>query len=103
MTLIDSLNNMLYDVKNTDNINKDDLINKYNDLFKASEKLFEKVLDPNLKSEELKIIRIMLQKKQERDEGTIEKLDADKEIGEVLCDTYVKPMLNKKIIINLIY
>ena len=96
MTLIDSLNNMLYDVKNTDNINKDDLINKYNDLFKASEKLFEKVLDPNLKSEELKIIRIMLQKKQERDEGTIEKLDADKEIGEVLCDTYVKPMLNKK-------
>ena len=96
MTLIDSLNNMLNDVKKTDNINKDDLINKYNDLFKASEKLFEKVLDPNLKSEELKIIRIMLQKKQERDEGTIEKLDADKEIGEVLCDTYVKPMLNKK-------
>ena len=96
MTLIDSLNNILKDIKNTDNINKEDLINKYNDLYKASEKLFEKLLNPNLKPEELNIIRIMLQKKQERDAGNIEKFDADKEIGEVLCDTYVKPMLNKK-------
>ena len=95
MTLIDSLNNMLKDVKNN-HINKKDLIDKYNDLYKASEKLFDKLLNPDLKSEELNIIRIMLQKKQERDAGTIEKLDADKEIGEVLCDTYVKPMLNKK-------
>ena len=95
MTLIDSLNNMLKDVKNND-INKNDLIDKYNDLYKASEKLFDKLLNPNLKPEELNIIRIMLQKKQERDSGTIKKFDADKEIGEILCDTYVKPMLNKK-------
>ena len=95
MTLIISLNNMLKDVKNND-VNKKDLIDKYNDLYKASEKLFDKLLNPNLKPEELNIIRIMLQKKHERDAGTIEKLDADKEIGEVLCDTYVKPMLNKK-------
>ncbi len=95
MTLIHSLNNMLKDVKNND-VNKKDLIDKYNDLYKASEKLFDKLLNPNLKPEELNIIRIMLQKKQERDSGIIEKLDADKEIGEVLCDTYVKPMLNKK-------
>tara|TARA_Y100000741_G_scaffold360040_1_gene341646 strand:- start:4522 stop:4785 length:264 start_codon:yes stop_codon:yes gene_type:complete len=86
---------MLKDVKNND-VNKKDLIDKYNDLYKASEKLFDKLLNPNLKPEELNIIRIMLQKKQERDSGIIEKLDADKEIGEVLCDTYVKPMLNKK-------
>ena len=95
MTLIDSLNNMLKDVKKN-NLNKKDLIDKYSDLYKASEKLFDKLLNPNLKSEELNIIRIMLQKKQERDAGTIEKFDADKEIGEILCDTYVKPMLNKK-------
>ena len=95
MTLIISLNNMLKDVKNND-VNKKDLIDKYNDLYKASEKLFDKLLNPDLKPEELNIIRIMLQKKQERDSGIIEKLDADKEIGEVLCDTYVKPMLNKK-------
>lgn len=95
MTLIDSLNNMLKDVKNND-INKNDLIDKYNDLYKASEKLFDKLLNPNLEQKELNIIRIMLQKKQEREAGTIEKLDADKEIGEILCDTYVKPMLNKK-------
>ncbi len=96
MTLMNSLNNILKDIKNNNNINKQDLIDKYNDLYKASEKLFNKLLDPNLKKEELNIIRIMLQKKQERDEGTIEKLEADKQIGEVLCDTYVKPMLNKK-------
>ena len=93
---MNSLNNILKDIKNNNNINKQDLIDKYNDLYKASEKLFNKLLDPNLKKEELNIIRIMLQKKQERDEGTIEKLEADKQIGEVLCDTYVKPMLNKK-------
>ena len=38
----------------------------------------------------------MLKKKYERESGLIEKLEADKDIGQVLCDTYVKPMLDKK-------
>lgn len=96
MSLENNLNNLLKEVKYSNNINKDELKIKYNDLYKSSEKLFDKILDPNLKSEELNIIRIMLKKKEQRDKGLIEKFDADKEIGEVLCDTYVKPMLNKK-------
>jgi hypothetical protein len=96
MSLENNLDNLLKELKYSTNINKDELKIKYNDLYKSSEKLFDKILDPNLKSEELNIIRIMLKKKEERDKGLIEKLDADKEIGEVLCDTYVKPMLNKK-------
>ena len=96
MSLLNSLDNILKEIKNKNNINKDELKNKYNDLYNASEKLFDKILQSNLKSEELNIIRIMLKKKDERDKGLIEKFDADKEIGEVLCDTYVKPMLNKK-------
>ena len=96
MSLLNSLDNILKEIKNKNNINKDELKNKYNDLYNASEKLFDKILQSNLKSEELNIIRIMLKKKDERDKGLIEKFDADKEIGEVLCDTYVKPMLDKK-------
>ena len=90
MTLIDSLNNMLKDIKNND-INKNDLIDKYNDLYKASEKLFDKLLNPNLKSEELNIIRIMLQKKQERDAGTIKK---NLMLINKLVKSYVIHMLN---------
>jgi len=90
------LDNMLYEIKNNKNINKEILKNKYSELFNASEKLFDKLLNPNLKTEELNIIRIMLKKKYERESGLIEKLEADKDIGQVLCDTYVKPMLDKK-------
>ena len=94
--LENSLDNILKETKNKNNINKDELKIKYNDLYQASEKLFDKLLNPNLPLQELNIIRIMLKKKDERENGLIEKFDADKEIGEVLCDTYVKPMLNQK-------
>ena len=63
MSLLNSLNNILKEIKNKNNINKDELKNKYNDLYNASEKLFDKILQSNLKSEELNIIRIMLKKK----------------------------------------
>ena len=96
MSLLNSLNNLLKEIKNKKDINSNELKVKYNDLYKASEKLFDKILDPKLKSEELNIIRIMLEKKEEREKGLIEKFDADKQIGEVLCNTYVKPMLNNK-------
>lgn len=91
-----SLENILIEIKDKNNINKEELKIKYNDLYEASEKLFDKLLNPTLPEQELSIIRIMLKKKDERENGLIEKFDADKEIGEVLCNTYVKPMLNKK-------
>ena len=56
------LDNMLYEIKNNKNINKEILKNKYSELFNASEKLFDKLLNPNLKTEELNIIRIMLKR-----------------------------------------
>ena len=37
----------------------------------------------------------MLNMKSQKECGNINKLDADKKIGETLCDIYVKPMLNK--------
>ena len=38
----------------------------------------------------------MIRMKLQRDNGDIEKLQADKNIGELLCKTYVEPMLKKK-------
>ena len=93
--LENELDNLLYEVKNKKNLNKDILKKKYNNLFNSSEKLFDKILNPNLSSNDLSIIRIMIQKKDERDNGLIEKYDADVEIGQVLCDKIVKPLLNK--------
>ena len=93
--LENELNNLLYEVKNKKNLDKDILKNKYNNLFNSSEKLFDKILNPNLSSTDLSIIRIMIQKKDQRDNGLIEKYDADVEIGQVLCDKIVKPLLKK--------
>jgi hypothetical protein len=94
-TLEHILDNMLYEIKNKKETNKELLKKKYNELFNASEKLFDKLLEPNLNNKDLNIIRIMLKKKDEREKGDIDKLQADKDIGEVLCDTYVKPLLKK--------
>ena len=38
----------------------------------------------------------MITMKIQKDNGFIDKLNADKVIGETLCDVYVKPMLNEK-------
>ena len=38
----------------------------------------------------------MITMKIQKDNGFIDKLNADKAIGETLCDIYVKPMLNEK-------
>tara|TARA_Y100000741_G_C18222851_1_gene546643 strand:- start:632 stop:937 length:306 start_codon:yes stop_codon:yes gene_type:complete len=95
MTLLISFQNLINDVKNDKNIDKNILKKKYKDIFDSSEKLFDKICDPKLSDNDIKIIKIMLQKKEERMAGTIEKLEADTEIGQVLCDTYVKPLLDK--------
>ena len=60
--LENELDNLLYEVKNKKNLNKD-ILKKYNNLFNSSEKLFDKILNPNLSSTDLSIIRIMIQKK----------------------------------------
>ena len=43
--------------------------------------------------DEINIIKTMIRMKIQRDEGHIDKLNADKNIGEILCKTYVEPML----------
>lgn len=89
------LDNMLYEIKNKKNTDREVLKNKYNEIFNASEKLFDKLLDPSLKSNEIEIIRVMLKTKEAKEKGLINKDEADKEIGEILCDKIVKPLLKK--------
>tara|TARA_B100001175_G_C19410090_1_gene590681 strand:- start:223 stop:525 length:303 start_codon:yes stop_codon:yes gene_type:complete len=97
MTLFDDYKNMhneLVNKKRTPKL-KQELQKKYNKLFVLSEKLFDKIYDINCSSNDLLIIEKMIKMKIENDKGNITKLNADKAIGETLCDVYVKPMLDK--------
>ena len=101
MALINDFNNMLKDLKENKNNKTDEfknkLIDKYNKLYNSSEKLFDKIFySKDYNENDIKIIKTMLNMKCQKDCGNINKLDADKKIGETLCDIYVKPMLNKK-------
>tara|TARA_Y100000768_G_scaffold387310_1_gene378207 strand:+ start:686 stop:982 length:297 start_codon:yes stop_codon:yes gene_type:complete len=95
MTLYDDFKNMLKDLNNNKNKNKDHYINKYNNLYNSSENLFNKIYENKCNSNDIEIISTMLKLKEKKDKGTIDKLSADKKIGNILCDTYVKPMLKK--------
>ena len=97
MSLINDFNNMLNDIKkNTKSPEfKKTLIKKYNKLYNSSEKLFDKLYSEDCNANDIQIIKTMLNMKSQKDCGNIDKLDADKKIGETLCDIYVKPMLNK--------
>lgn len=97
MTLYDDYKNMYNELQNqkrTPELKKK-FETKYNKLFTLSEKLFDKIYDINCSSNDLLIIEKMIKMKIENDKGNITKLNADKAIGETLCDVYVKPMLNK--------
>jgi hypothetical protein len=98
MTLFDDYKNMhkeLINKKRTPELKKT-LQKKYNKLFTLSEKLFDKIYEKDLTSDEINIVSTMIRMKLQRDNGDIEKLQADKNIGELLCKTYVEPMLKKK-------
>ena len=71
-------------------------IEKYNKLYNMSEKLFDKIYEPGCNEKDIIIIRKMITMKIQKDNGFIDKFNADKAIGETLCDIYVKPMLNKE-------
>ena len=71
-------------------------IEKYNKLYKMSEKLFDKIYEKDCNDKDMIIIRKMISMKIQKDNGFIDKFNADKAIGETLCDIYVKPMLNEK-------
>ena len=95
MTLYDDFKNMLKDLNNNKNKNKDHYIKKYNSLYTSSENLFNKIYENKCNSSDIEIISTMLKLKEKKDKGSIDKLSADKKIGNILCDTYVKPMLKK--------
>ena len=97
MSLINDFNNMLHDLKKNSKTPefKQALIKKYSNLYKSSEKLFDKLYSEECNQNDIQIIKTMLNMKSQKECGNINKLDADKKIGETLCDIYVKPMLNK--------
>tara|TARA_B100001175_G_scaffold311263_1_gene315446 strand:+ start:814 stop:1119 length:306 start_codon:yes stop_codon:yes gene_type:complete len=98
MTLLNDLNNMVDEIKNKTRTTefKDKIKKKYNKIFDLSEKLFDKIYEKDLTTDEINIVSTMIRMKLQRDNGDIEKLQADKNIGELLCKTYVEPMLKKK-------
>ena len=86
MTLFDDYKNMhneLINKKRTPELKKT-LEKKYNKLFTLSENLFDKIYDINCSSNDLLIIEKMIKMKMENDKGNITKLNADKEIGEII-------------------
>tara|TARA_Y100000389_G_scaffold184114_1_gene202246 strand:+ start:324 stop:623 length:300 start_codon:yes stop_codon:yes gene_type:complete len=98
MTLMDDYKNMyneLKDKKRTTEL-KNEMQLKYNELFKLSEKLFDKIYEKDCNKNDLLIIEKMISMKLQKDKGDITKLNADKAIGETLCDVYVKPILKNK-------
>tara|TARA_Y100000591_G_C21235581_1_gene406608 strand:+ start:116 stop:415 length:300 start_codon:yes stop_codon:yes gene_type:complete len=98
MTLLNDYKNMYNELKNkkrTPELKKE-YEKKYNRLFTLSEKLFDKIYDEKCTSNDLLIIEKMITMKMEKDKGNITKLNADKAIGETLCDVYVKPILKNK-------
>ena len=98
MTLLNDLNNMVDEIKNKTRTTelRDKIKKKYNKIFDLSEKLFDKIYEKDLTTDEINIVSTMIRMKLQRDNGDIEKLQADKNIGELLCKTYVEPMLKKK-------
>jgi len=74
---------------------KKQLKKKYKKLYDCSEKLFDKIYNNIQDEKELNIIKTMLVMKSRKENGYIDKMGADKKIGEILCDTYVKPMIDK--------
>lgn len=98
MSILNNFNNMVNDLKGKKRTNdlKNEIKKKYIDIFDLSEKLFDKIYEKDLSNEEINIVSTMIRMKIQRDNGNIEKLQADKNIGELLCKTYVEPMLDKK-------
>ena len=99
MSLLNDYKNMLHDLKDKKRTVelKNKMQSKYKKLFELSEKLFDKIYDENCNKNDLLIIEKMLKMKMEKDAGNITKLNADKAIGETLCNVYVKPMLKDKV------
>ena len=98
MSLIDDFNKMHLELKGqkrTDEL-KEAMKKKYNKLYLLSDKLFDKIYEKDCNSSEVAIIKKMITMKIQKDNGVIDKFNADKEIGELLCNTYVKPMLSKQ-------
>ena len=75
---------------------KNECKQKYEKLYNMSEKLFDKIYEKDCSETDITIIKKMITMKIQKDNGFIDKLNADKAIGETLCDIYVKPMLNEK-------
>lgn len=98
MTILDDFNNMRKELdgkKKTDKL-KEELKIKYSKLYNLSEKLFDKIYIAEENTNDLLILKKMITMKIEQDNGNITKLNADKQIGETLCDIYVKPILKNK-------
>ena len=94
MSLLKDIDNLIDDLKNKNKINelRKSLEEKYNDLYSLSAKLFDKVYtSDNLSNDEINIIKTMIRMKIQQDKGQIDKLNADKTIG----NYYVKLMLNQ--------
>jgi hypothetical protein len=98
MSLMDDFNNMVFFLKNKTRTSelKKECTQKYNKIYKMSEKLFDKIYEKDCTPSDITIIQKMITMKIQKDNGFIDKLNADKAIGETLCDIYVKPMLNEK-------
>ena len=98
MTILDDFHNMCNDLKNEKKTNnlKEKLKTKYSELYNLSEKLFDKIYLAESNKNDLIILEKMIKMKIEKDNGNITKLNADKQIGETLCDIYVKPILKNK-------
>ena len=95
MALYNDFKKIFEELNNNNKKNKDYYIKKYNNLYTSSENLFNKIYENKCNSADIEIISTMLKLKEKKDKGSIDKLSADKKIGNILCDTYVKPMLKK--------
>tara|TARA_B000000565_G_scaffold255506_1_gene236305 strand:+ start:4513 stop:4827 length:315 start_codon:yes stop_codon:yes gene_type:complete len=96
MSLLKDLDNLIDDLKNKTKNNelRKQLEEKYTNLFNLSGKLFDKIYTTdNLSNDEINIIKTMIRMRMQQDKGQIDKLNADKTIGSLLCKTYVEPML----------
>ena len=95
---MDNFNNMVFYLKNKKRTPelKNKCEEKYEKLFQMSEKLFYKIYEKDCSESDITFIKKMITMKIQKENGFIDKLNADKAIGETLCDIYVKPMLNEK-------
>ena len=96
MTLLKDIDNLIDEIKNSEKTPelRQSLEEKYSELNNLSSKLFDKIYtSDNLSTDEINIIKTMIRMKLQQDKGQIDKLNADKTIGKLLCETYVEPML----------